>query len=344
VAAAGDVDDTRRLGHRLPAGTSVAGRAILEPRLALDALAAREVDGSGQTLVVPLRARGKVLGALTLGVAESKSFGETDLQLLSIFAGHAALALENSRLYEDLRATLEKVSESQNRLVDEARLRATEELAAGVAHHVNNRLMVILAGIQLLMPRLASEDHRSSLEIVERATLDTARLVDRLRQFTLGRPKGAAESADLNLAAQRAVELCCVDHAEAQARGVGVEIVLELGPVPRVVADEALLEEALAHVVRNAIEAVVDRGAVTIATWSVEASVLCAVSDTGIGMPEDVLQRAAEPFFTTKGPQRPGLGLSSALGIMRQMGGQLEIRSEVNIGTSVTVRLRSYVS
>jgi signal transduction histidine kinase len=61
-------------------------------------------------------------------------------------------------------------------------------------------------------------------------------------------------------------------------------------------------------------------------------------------MPEDVLQRAAEPFFTTKGPQRAGLGLSSALGIMRQMGGQLDIHSEPGTGTRVTARLRSYIS
>ncbi len=89
--------------------------------------------------------------------------------------------------------------------------------------------MVILAGVQLLLPKLANEDQRSVLEIVERATLDTARLVHGLRQFALGRPKGAVESADLNLAAQRAVELCRADHAEALARGVRVEIVLNLG-------------------------------------------------------------------------------------------------------------------
>ncbi len=334
VATAGEVDDARWLGHRLPAPP-----ARLSPD-GLDEIAAREIPGPGLTRVIPLRARGKLLGALTLGLPEGKLTRETDLQLLSIFAGHAALALENSRLYDDLRATLEQLSGAQDRLVDEARLRATEELAAGVAHHVNNRLMVILAGIQLLKPKLASEDHRSLLEIAERTTLDTACLVDGLRQFTLGRPKEAAESADLNLAAQRAVGLCRADHAEALARGVSVEIGLNLDSLPRVVADQALLEEALAHVVRNAIEAVADRGAVTISTSPAGASVLCVVSDTGVGMPEDVLQRATGPFFTTKGPQRPGLGLSAALGIMRQLGGQLDIRSEVNAGTRVTLRLR----
>lgn len=350
VATAGDVDDTRWLGRRVPAGAGLAGRAVLEHRLVDAGEALRDEGGvlAGQavreTLALPLRARGKVLGALSLGVAEGKALGETDLQLLSIFAGHAALALENSRLYEDLRATLERLSESQARLVDDARLRASEEVAAGVAHHVNNRLMIVLAGIQLLLPRLTTDSHRTSLEIVERTVLDTARLVDRLRQFTMARLRGAADSADLNLAVQRAVQLCGADHAEAETRAGRIHIVSDLGTISRVVADEALLEEALAHVVRNAIEAVADGGTITIATWAAGTCVLCAVQDTGVGMPEDVLQRAAEPFFTTKGPQRAGLGLSSALGIMRQMGGQLDIHSEPGVGTRVTARLRSYIS
>ena len=357
VAAAGEVGEAPWLGDRVPACAGIVGRAIREHRvvgvadargadtLTVDASSDSEAAGGGQTLALPLHARGKVLGALTLGLVEDRPIGATDLQLLSIFAGHAALALENSRLYDDLRAALQKLGESQTRLVDDARLRASEEVAAGVAHHVNNRLTVILAAIQLLMPRTADHpDHRRSLEIMERTTLDTARLIERLRQFTLGRPRGGAESADLNLAVQRAVGLCRADHADAETRGVHVDIELQLGTIPRVVADEAMLEEALGHIVRNAIEAVADRGTVTITTWAAEGSVLCAVADTGVGMPDDVAQRAAEPFFTTKGPQRAGLGLSCALGLMRQLGGQLEVRSEVTVGTRVTVRLGSYVS
>jgi signal transduction histidine kinase len=343
VAVAGTADEARWLGHRMPAGAGLAGRAIHEQHLVC-VRGDEDVDeGSGQTLALPLRARGKVLGALTFGVVDGKVIAETDLQLLSIFAGHAALALENAQLYERLRVTLEKLTESQARLVDDARLRATEEVAAGVAHHVNNRLMVILTAIQLLMPKLTGEEHRRTLEIVERTTLNTARLIDRLRQFTVRRA-GGTESADLNLAVRRAIELCRADIAEAQARGASVEIVLELGSVPRIVADEPSLEEALAHIVRNAVEAVAARGSVTITTWASGTGVLCSVADTGIGMPDDVAQRALEPFFTTKGPLRPGLGLSAALGIIRQMGAHLEIQSGVDAGTRVVVRLRSYVS
>jgi signal transduction histidine kinase len=199
--------------------------------------------------------------------------------------------------------------------------------------------MVILTGIQLLMPKLGADEHRTSLQLVERATLDTARLVNSLRQFTLGRERAADDSADLNLAVQRAVELCAADRAEAEARGVSVDLVLQLASIPRVAGDEGQLEEALAHVVRNAIEASADGGVVTITTWTTASHVLCAVSDTGSGMPPDVQQRAAEPFFTTKGPQRSGLGLSSALGIVRQIGGQLELRSEPDQGTRVSIRL-----
>ena len=98
----------------------------------------------------------------------------------------------------------------------------------------------------------------------------------------------------------------------------------------------------MAHIVRNAIEAVAGRGTVTITTSVSESGVLCRVADTGVGMPGDVAQRAAEPFFTTKGPQRSGLGLSAAHGIMRQMGGQVEIESTPDAGTRVAVRLRPY--
>ena len=344
VATAGGVDEMRWLGHRMPAAHGLAGRAVHEQHL----LAVRqrgEGDGrSGQTLAMPLRARGKVLGALTFDIVEDKAIAETDVQLLSIFAGHAALALENSQLYEDLRGTLAKLGESQSRLIDDARLQATEDVAAGVAHHVNNRLMVILTGIQLLMPKLTGDEHRRALEIVERAALNTAWLIDRLRHFARGRAAGAAESADINLAARRALELCRPDIAEAEARGATIDVALELGSVPRVVADEPSLEEALAHVLRNAIEAVADRGTVTITTWTSGNAVVCSIADTGAGMADDVARRAAEPFFTTKGPLRAGLGLSSALGIMRQMGARLEIESDVEVGTRVAVRLQPYVS
>jgi signal transduction histidine kinase len=342
VASAGVAGDTW-LGRRMPAGDGLGGRAIQEQRV-LCAHESGADDGSGPTVAVPLRARGKVLGVLTFEVGEGTKVAETDLQLLSIFAGHAALALENAQLYEELRAAVAKLSESQARLVDDARLRATEEMAAGVAHHVNNRLMVILTGIQLLMSKLTGEDHRRSLEIVERATLNTAWLIERLRQFTLGRSRDAAESADFNLAARRAVEICRVDVAEAQTRDATVEVVLELGSVPRVVADEATLEEALAYIVRNAIEAIPAQGTITVTTWASGNAVLCAVADTGVGMPADVAQRAVEPFFTTKGPQRAGLGLSSALGIVRQMGGHLEVESQLDRGTRVVVRLKAYAA
>jgi signal transduction histidine kinase len=339
VAAAGDADDRRWVGERMPAGEGIAGQAIREHRLCVSSIADAE-----RWLALPLRARGKVLGALTFSVTPGRAVADSDVQLLSIFAGHAALALENSQLLDDLRTTLARLGDAQARLVDDARLRATEEVAAGVAHHVNNRLMVILTGVQLLMEKLSGDDHhRRSLEIVERTTLDTARLIARLRQFALGRPRATAESADVNLAVQRAVEMCGPDWSEASARGVTADLVLQLGQVPRVVGDEPMLEEALAHVLRNAIEAVPADGTITIATSTVGPHVLCTVADTGAGMPDDVVSLAVEPFFTTKGPQRAGLGLSSALGIMRQLGGHLDLASELDVGTRVTLRLRAWV-
>ena len=341
VAAAGAPHETDWLGHRMPIEHGLASRAVHEHHLVSVRRAGQADD---YMLAMPLRARGKILGALTFDVVEDQAIAATDVQLLSIFAGYAALALENSQLYDDLRAALARLGESQARLLDDARLRATEDVAAGVAHHVNNRLMVILTGIQLLMERLTGDEHRRALEIVERAALNTAWLIERLRQFTLGRAPDTVASADLNLALQRALEMCRPDLADAERRGAPIDVALQFGAIPRVVADEAMLEEALAHIMRNAIEAMSEPGTVTITTAVAGNAVLGSVADTGVGMPEDVARRAVEPFFTSKGPLRHGLGLSSALGILRQLGAQLEIESTVDVGTRVVVRLRPYVA
>ena len=87
------------------------------------------------------------------------------------------------------------------------------------------------------------------------------------------------------------------------------------------------------------MEALPAGGEITVRTWQAEGVVHCAVEDSGIGMSEDVRRRAMEPFFTTKGPERKGLGLSVAYGIIRRHQGEIEITSVEGAGTLVTLHL-----
>src|SRR5439155_17651519 len=103
--------------------------------------------------------------------------------------------------------------------------------------------------------------------------------------------------------------------------------------------EPAALREMLVNLVLNAVDALPRGGRIEIRTWMTDESVYCAVSDAGIGMTPDVQRRALEPFFTTKGVQSTGLGLSVSYGIVRRHDGDLTIESVEGQGTDVTLRL-----
>jgi len=126
---------------------------------------------------------------------------------------------------------------------------------------------------------------------------------------------------------------------EAERRGCPIEITLELGPIPPAVGEAGPLREVLINVILNAIEALREGGVISIRTWPADEQIRCAVTDNGVGMPEDARRRALEPFFTTKGPKSTGLGLSVAYGTIQRYGGTLKIDSAEGEGTTVAVSL-----
>jgi signal transduction histidine kinase len=127
------------------------------------------------------------------------------------------------------------------------------------------------------------------------------------------------------------------DASRAHAREIVVES--RLAPLPQIPGDPAALREMLTNLVLNAIDALPQGGRLGVETSVVGGTVVVTVSDTGVGMPEEVRLRVHEPFFTTKGVKATGLGLSVAFGIARRHGGDLAIQSEVGRGTIVRVTL-----
>jgi CheY-like chemotaxis protein len=111
--------------------------------------------------------------------------------------------------------------------------------------------------------------------------------------------------------------------------------------VPQVLGNAGALREVITNLVINSIDAMPAGGQIAIRTWSEGAWVYLAVADTGVGMTEEVRQRAVEPFFTTKGRWSTGLGLSVNYGTVKQHGGHLDIESAEGRGTTVTIRLPS---
>lgn len=247
---------------------------------------------------------------------------------------------ESDRRYRDQCGALETLKASQDRLVEAERLQAVGALASSVTNYVNNVLQALLGRVQLVLQKLEQPAAVQDLEVGERTILEAAQVLRRLRRFCEVHALPSAEPMDVNRLVRQTVDVGRADwEGDASAGGGRLEVVTELGDVPRVAGQPMAFLEVLSIVLANAVEALPAGGDITIRTWESDGAVHCAVEDSGVGMSEDVRRRAMEPFFTTKGPGRKGLGLSVAYGIIRRHQGEIEISSTEGAGTLVTVRL-----
>ncbi|OLC17469.1 MAG: hypothetical protein AUH29_01770 [Candidatus Rokubacteria bacterium 13_1_40CM_69_27] len=271
---------------------------------------------------------------------EARPFPARFEDLACSVASQAAVALENNRLYAELRAALAKVEASQRRIVQAERLRALGEMAGGLAHDFNNTLAVVLGRAQLLLNQTDDPELRRQLRVIEEAATEGARTIRRIMEFARKRRDRPFQSVELNQLIREVVELTRPRWKDdAEARGISYEVRVETAPVPPVAGDPYELREALTNVVLNALDAMPRGGQITLATSGEGDHVRCVVADTGVGMTEEVRQRMFEPFFTTKGEKGSGLGLSVMYGIIVRHGGEVDVESRPGQGTAFTIRL-----
>jgi signal transduction histidine kinase len=221
-------------------------------------------------------------------------------------------------------------SDLQKRVSEDERLRTIGQLTGGVAHDFNNLLTVILLSADML--KADPKEQKSTLinDIIhagESGKAITQSLLAYARQQEL-----QPEPMRLDNYLQR--------HLTLFQRTLGDSIELTLNTVPATITvDRGQLTACLVNLLFNAHEAMGASGKMTIETQRVSpSSVEIKISDNGRGMSEANLQRATEPFYTTKKEgQGSGLGLSMAFGFMKQSGGELTITSELDVGTTVTL-------
>lgn len=225
------------------------------------------------------------------------------------------------------------------------KLAAVGQLATGVAHEINNPLAVIAGHAEDLQDRLLTDGAvalAESGELDQYLTLLQAQvqrckgITGNLLDFAHRKP---AEPETVDLAAVAAQTAALVGH---RARRAGVSFALPKGPVlVHVTRDH--LQQIMLNLITNSLDALEEQGRGGEIRVSAEVQggrVIATVADTGPGMPPDVLERALEPFFTTKPPGRgTGLGLSICYGLVAGMGGSLGIESNPGAGTAVKLDL-----
>jgi len=278
-------------------------------------------------------------GIVTIWWSRRHEFSRDDFNLAAGVASQLALALENARLYRSVQGALDEARSAQAEMARTETLRALGQFADGAAHHLNNLLAVALGRIQLALLKRAPVEAASELTTAQKAIRDSADIIRRLHDFGAGRPLGPLELVNLNDVVRAAdADAPVVWQDEVARRGTSIELALA-EDLPVVNAVRKPLQEALRNLIVNAVEAIPSSGSIVIRTWAEASSVYCAVIDHGVGMSGEIARRAIEPFFTTKGLQRRGLGLSASHGIIARHGGELRVESHMGQGTTVTVRL-----
>ena len=215
------------------------------------------------------------------------------------------------------------------------RLGMIGQLAAGLAHELNEPLGSILGYAQLAQRSFGLPDQTGrDLGKVVKASLHARDIVRRLLVFARQAPL-SREPVALNDVVRESLFLL-----ESRCRRAGVKIVLRLqSELPAVLADRSLIEQAFLNLAVNGIQAMPAGGRLTVSSEGSER-VQLVVEDTGEGMPRDVLQRCFDPFFTTKEVgQGSGMGLAVTHGIVTSLGGTIDAESEPGRGSRFVIRL-----
>ena len=282
---------------------------------------------------IPLIWKEQLIGMINLSHKFSKDiYSREDIELLSVLANQAAIAIENARLYEDL-----KQSKSYIRRAD--RLASLGTLTAGLAHEIRNPLVAIKTLTHLLPERLDDEEFRNKFLQIASGEVDRiSSLVTELLDFA--RPSDPKlEMENINIILDGMILLV---STEANKKQINVRKGYD-PHLPLAQIDREQMKQVFLNILLNAIEATPERGKIIIRTRSFikpsgEPYVQVEFTDTGCGIPSDELEEIFNPFFTTK-ISGSGLGLSISNQIVRDHGGYIDVESQLREGSSFFVNL-----
>jgi len=242
--------------------------------------------------------------------------------------------------HQELSTYVQQLKESQEQLIQAEKLTSLGQMAASIAHEINNPLAGVLVYTQLLSKKVAGDtfkkeealDYLSKMETeVSRCSRIIRNLLDFARQT-----EPTLRLVDIHQVIEQV--LAMVGH---QAQFQNVEVVKEFSPsLPKVMADFDQLQQIFTNLTLNAIQAMPDGGRLTIRSSAADGEVRIDVQDTGCGISKENMGKLFTPFFTTKAKGKGvGLGLAVVHGIIERHKGRIKVQSEVGKGTTFSVYL-----
>jgi two-component system NtrC family sensor kinase len=245
------------------------------------------------------------------------------------------------RLEDKVEKKTSEIVRAQEQLVNAEKLASLGRMAAGVAHELNSPLTGIVTFAHLMLKRLPQErkDDIEDLNVI----IDQAERCSRIVKGLLGfSRRTASEKAEINVNTLIENSLSMVKN-QAKFHNIIFDVALDK-TIPEVKVDPSQIQQVFLNLLLNASDAMEEKGRITIASRLVETDngkfIELEFTDTGTGIPEEIMGRIFEPFFTTKPTGKgTGLGLSVSYGIIKKHGGQIFVKSEYGKGASFFIHL-----
>ncbi|MCB8968495.1 MAG: PAS domain S-box protein [Ardenticatenaceae bacterium] len=348
-------------GWRLRPGQGIAGQSLLHrksiivPDAFQEELHYKTIDQKTKLrlrsiLTVPLYTKQETIGVFQVVDEQVDRFTTNDLELMESLASIAANAIENAKLHENLQQQLLALQNTQQQLVQHEKLAAIGELAAGVAHELNNPLTSINLYVNLLQRRAITEETKHELDKIQQQTLQAASIVRSLLDFSRQHPPERTPT-QVNDLVTGVIELLAY-----QLRSQKIEWQTQLqAELPLAQVDSRQILQVLVNLINNAIQAMQQNtghrflsvttraGASRFtgpATSVAEEYICISIEDNGMGISPDLQTRIFDPFFTTKPPgEGTGLGLSVCHGIISEHGGHIWVQSTPEQGSTFFIEL-----
>ena len=365
---AGVVGSHILLGQGVLGGVAASGapRLLNGERRDAEAGHQRRQGTPSSAICWPLTIKGRLIGALSMNrVAGAPPFGPDDVErgrtmvtLLALLVDNARMAASQQRRIAHLSQLNEQLEAAQAQLLQSEKMASIGQLAAGVAHEINNPVGYVTSNLgtlggyveELLAAVASLRDGKPVPEHTDLAYLAddipdlmaetreglerVKKIVQDLKDFSRVDTSDEVEWADLLAGLESTLNIV---HNEIKYKAT---VVRELQPLPDVPCRPSQINQVFMNLLVNAAQAIPERGSITLRSGHDEDQVWIEVGDDGCGMTEQVCRRIFEPFFTTKPVGKgTGLGLSLSYSIVRKHGGRIDVQSRPGSGTTFRVSL-----
>jgi signal transduction histidine kinase/HAMP domain-containing protein len=303
-----------------------------------------EKEGLVSFIGTPLTAKGKVMGALSLGTKKKRIFTNDDLDLMLSIGNVIGIAVENAGLYKNSMENLQKLQKAYEELQTLDTMK--DEFISNVSHELKTPLISIKGYGELLHDEkigTLSDEQKKSLQVIIRNADRLTRLINSilfLSQLQAGKIEFRFEALDLD----EILEMCASDLKNMMDKK---ELIFEkdIRAISRIKGDRDRLIEVISNILDNAIKFTHRAGKIWVKAWDEDEFVHFTVSDNGIGIPMDIIPKLFSRFYqidssTARKYRGTGLGLYLTKNIVEAFGGRIWIESEVGKGTTVHILMK----